>query len=81
MVLKVARAMAHAVSRRPVTAEACVRTRGFYGGQCGTGMGFSSSTSGSSCPYHSILILIYMLLLRGHTPSKSNIFRKSKSVG
>jgi hypothetical protein len=44
MVLKVARVMAYAVSRRPVTTEACVRTRGFYGGQCGTGMGFSLRT-------------------------------------
>jgi hypothetical protein len=43
------RAMAQAVSRRPLTAEARVRSRvspcGLCGGQSGTGTGFSPSTS------------------------------------
>jgi hypothetical protein len=41
--------MAHVISRRPLTAEALVRTRvnpcGICGGQSGTGIGFSPSSS------------------------------------
>jgi hypothetical protein len=37
--------MAQAVSRRPLTAEARVGPSGIYGGQSGTGTGFSPSTS------------------------------------
>jgi hypothetical protein len=56
MLLK-GRAMVQAVSRRPLTAEARVRSRvcpcGIYGGQSGTGTGFSPSTSVSPCQFHS----------------------------
>jgi hypothetical protein len=51
------RAMAQAVSRRPPTAEAQVRSRispcGICGGQSGTGTGFSSGSSAVPCPFHS----------------------------
>jgi hypothetical protein len=51
------RAMAQAVSLRPLTAEARVRSRvspcGICGGQSGTGTGFSSSTSIFPCQFHS----------------------------
>jgi hypothetical protein len=50
--------MAQAVSRRPLTAEARVRSRispfGICGGQSGTGTGFSPpSTSVFPCQFHS----------------------------
>jgi hypothetical protein len=50
-------AMAPAVSRRPLTAEARVRSRispcGICGGQSGTGTGVSTSTSVFPCQFHS----------------------------
>ena len=53
----VGRAMAEAVSRRPLTAEARVRSRvspcGIYGGRSGTETGFSPSTSVFPCQFHS----------------------------
>jgi hypothetical protein len=49
--------MAHAVSRRPPTAEARVRSRvspcAICGGQSGTGTGFPPSTSVFPRQYHS----------------------------
>jgi hypothetical protein len=52
------RAMPHAVSRRPLTTEARVRSRvnpcGICGGQSGTGTGFSPSNSVFPCQLHSI---------------------------
>jgi hypothetical protein len=51
------RAMAQAVSLRPLTAEARVRSRvspcGICGGQSSTGTGFSPNTSVFTCQLHS----------------------------
>jgi hypothetical protein len=56
------RAMAQAVSRRPLTAEARVRFRvsscGICGGQSGTGTGFSPNTSVYPCQFHSTGALV-----------------------
>jgi hypothetical protein len=53
---RLGRAMAQAVSRRPLTAEARVRTRlspcGICSGQSDTGSDFSPSSSVSFCQYH-----------------------------
>jgi hypothetical protein len=50
-------AMAEAISRRPLTAEARIRSRVspcvICGGQIGTGTGSSPRTSGFPCQFHS----------------------------
>jgi hypothetical protein len=52
-------AMAQAISSRPFTEEARVRSRviprGIYGGQSGTGTGFSPSTSVLPCQIPPVL--------------------------
>jgi hypothetical protein len=54
---RLGRAMAQAVSRRPLTAEARVQSRvtpcGICGGQSGTGTDFFPSTSVLPCQFHS----------------------------
>jgi hypothetical protein len=49
------RAMAQAINRRPLTAEARVRSRvspcGIFGGQSGTGTGFPPSTLAFPCQF------------------------------
>jgi hypothetical protein len=55
--LRIDRAMAQAVSRRPLTAETRLRSWvspcGICGGQSGTGTGFFPSTSVFPCQFHS----------------------------
>jgi hypothetical protein len=55
------RAIAQAVSRRHLTAESQVRARvnpcGIYGGQSGTGTGFSPSYPVFPCQCHSTIVL------------------------
>jgi hypothetical protein len=51
------RAMAQAVSRQPLTGEARVGPCGIYGGQSGTGAGFSPGSSFFPCQYHSTIAL------------------------
>jgi hypothetical protein len=54
-------AMDQVVSRQPLTTEAWVRAQvnpcGIYGGQSGTGTGFSSSSSVFPSIYHSTIAL------------------------
>jgi hypothetical protein len=58
--------MAQVVSRRPLTAEARVRTRvnprGICGGQSGTGTDFSQSSSVFPCQYHSTVALQTLII-------------------
>jgi hypothetical protein len=83
------RAMAQAVSRRPFAAEARVLALanpcGIYGGESGTGIGFSPSYSGFPCKYHSTVALqthiiqgmnnksVVAVQRRSLTPSKSTM--------
>jgi hypothetical protein len=84
--------MAQVVSRRPLTAEARVRTRlniyGICGVQSGTGTGFSPSSSVFPCQYHSTVALqthiiwgmrnMHPLLGTRHTPpSGKNLFTET----
>jgi hypothetical protein len=54
----------NAVSRRPLTAKARVSPRVIYGGQSGTGAGFSQSFSDFPC-HHPTVTLHTLILLGG----------------
>jgi hypothetical protein len=68
--------MAQAVRRRPFTAETWVLSRaspcGIFGGQSGTGTGFSPRTTGFPCQFHST-----GSPLHGKTKKKTNRFHHS----
>jgi len=76
--------MAQAVSRRPVATEARIRSLvspcEIDGGQNGTGIGFSPSTSVLSCQYYSTMAHTHLHLdvaLTGRTNGRSlGIFQK-----
>jgi hypothetical protein len=56
-------AMAQVVSHQPVTVEAKVSSCGLYGGQSGTGTGFSLSSLVFLYHYHSTMVLHTLTLI------------------
>jgi hypothetical protein len=84
--------MAQALSRRSVTAEACVRSpmrlREIYGKQSGTWAYIFPSASVSPCQYHSTMLHTYLVAVSGRTKErnmaifhKAILFRNSGKVG